>query len=416
MSNRRANTALILFALWLMMFSASSQVIIVTPILPEIDAALDISEFWQSFLVGIYSVMLSVFALITGPISDRIGRQRILLIGTAFMSVTLALHAIAESFVLLVTMRALAGCAGGMLSGGSVAYVGDYFPYERRGWANGWIMSGTAFGQVAGVPLGKVLANAFGYEWPFLMFAITMGVATLLIARYVPQPDVALSEKKLTVRRAVGRYWRLLSKPAPAAAVGSYFLMFFGIGLFVVFLPTWLETDIGVTSTEVALLFAIGGAANVLAGPIAGRISDEMGRKPLVISSCLGLSLLMLIAPFTIVGFYSAALLFFLAMVTVGMRISPLQSLLSALVPGEQRGTLMSLAVGIGQAGIGLGSFAAGLTYVQYGYISNTLAATVAMLLMAWLVHKGLPEPKLGSSTSSSEEPDASEVARAPST
>jgi predicted MFS family arabinose efflux permease len=388
-----------------MMFSASSQVIIVTPILPEISTKLDISEFWQSFLVGIYSVMLSVFALITGPISDKIGRQRILLIGTGFMAVALALHTVAQSFILLVTMRALAGCAGGMLSGGSVAYVGDYFPYERRGWANGWIMSGTAFGQVAGVPLGKILANAFGYRWPFLMFAITMGIATILIARYVPQPEVELDDQRLTIRRALGNYWRMVKNSEVAAAVGSYFLMFFGIGLFVVFLPTWLENDIGITSTQVALLFAIGGAANVLAAPIAGRASDDMGRKPLVILSCIGLGIIMLVAPFYIDGFYSAALLFFLAMVTVGMRISPLQSLLTALVPGAQRGTLMSLAVGIGQAGIGLGSFAAGIAFVRYGYASNTIAAAVSVFLMAWLVYKGLPEPDLNT--------DSSEVASA---
>ncbi len=408
MTDIRPRTYLILFALWLMMFSASSQVIIVTPILPEISAKLAISEFWQSFLVGIYSVMLSVFALITGPISDKIGRQRILLIGTGFMAVALALHTVAQSFILLVTMRALAGCAGGMLSGGSVAYVGDYFPYERRGWANGWIMSGTAFGQVAGVPLGKILANAFGYRWPFLMFALTMGIATVLIARYVPQPDVELDDRRLTLRRALRNYGRMVKNTEVAAAVGSYFLMFFGIGLFVVFLPTWLETDIGITSMQVALLFAIGGAANVLAAPIAGRVSDDLGRKPLIILSCLGLGIIMLVTPFYIDGFYSAALLFFLAMVTVGMRISPLQSLLTALVPGAQRGTLMSLAVGIGQAGIGLGSFAAGIAFVRYGYASNTAAAAVSVFLMAWLVYKGLPEPDLSTGSS--------EVASAPST
>jgi predicted MFS family arabinose efflux permease len=283
--------------------------------------------------------------------------------------------------------------------------VGDYFPYERRGWANGWIMSGTAFGQVAGVPLGKILANAFGYRWPFLMFAITMGIATILIARYVPQPEVELDDQRLTIRRALGNYWRMVKNSEVAAAVGSYFLMFFGIGLFVVFLPTWLENDIGITSTQVALLFAIGGAANVLAAPIAGRASDDMGRKPLVILSCIGLGIIMLVAPFYIDGFYSAALLFFLAMVTVGMRISPLQSLLTALVPGAQRGTLMSLAVGIGQAGIGLGSFAAGIAFVRYGYASNTIAAAVSVFLMAWLVYKGLPEPDLNT--------DSSEVASA---
>ncbi len=407
MASDRTSSRLVLFALWLMVFSASSQVIIITPILPEIGAALQVSESLQSLLVTSYAVALSCFALITGPISDKIGRQRILLIGTTFMALVLLLHGIAKSYPLLLAMRTLAGCAGGMLSGGAVAYVGDYFPYERRGWANGWVMSGIAVGQVVGIPLGKVLASAFGYRWPFLMFALTMGIAALLIGRYVPQPDVELDRARLTVKRALFNYARLIRRPTIAAAVSSYFLMFFGVGLYVVFLPTWLEQDVGVTGNQIALLFAVGGLANVAAGPVAGRASDEIGRKPLVVASCVGLSVLMVLTPFVIVNFFSAVVLFALAMVAVAMRISPLQSLLTALVPDARRGLLMSLAVGIGQVGIGLGSFIAGVTFVQYGYVSNTAIGALSVVLMAALVHRALPEPRLASAPSENGRTDA---------
>jgi predicted MFS family arabinose efflux permease len=404
-SRDRTSPYFILFALWLMVFSASSQVIIITPILPEIGAALDVSESLQSLLVTSYAVALSCFALITGPISDKIGRQRILLIGTTFMAAVLVLHGFANNYPLLLTVRMLAGCAGGMLSGGAVAYIGDYFPYERRGWANGWVMSGIAVGQVIGIPLGKVLANAFGYRWPFLMFAITMGIAAVLIARYVPQPDVELDHDRLSVKRGLLNYARLIRQPTIVAAVTTYFLMFFGIGLYVVFLPTWLEQDIGVSGNQIALLFAIGGLANVTAGPIAGRASDEIGRKPLIVSSCLGLSLLMVLTTFVVTSFLWAVALFGLSMIMVAMRISPLQSLLTALVPDARRGLLMSLAVGIGQVGIGLGSFIAGISFVEYGYFSNTVIGAVSVVLMAVLVQIGLPEP--GRSTSD-DDPDAS--------
>ncbi|MFB6249662.1 MAG: MFS transporter, partial [Salinibacter sp.] len=141
-----ANPYLILFALWLMMFSASSQLIIMVPILPEIAETLGVNAFWRGMLLTAYALSLGVSALITGPASDRVGRRRILLYGTGLMTVTLAMHTVAADYELLLLMRLLAGIGGGMLSGGTVAYVGDYFPYEQRGWANGWVMSGTAFG------------------------------------------------------------------------------------------------------------------------------------------------------------------------------------------------------------------------------------------------------------------------------
>jgi predicted MFS family arabinose efflux permease len=415
---RKGNPYLILFALWLMMFSASSQLIIMVPILPEIAETLGVNAFWRGMLLTAYALSLGVSALITGPASDRIGRRRILLYGTGLMTVTLTLHTVAADYELLLAMRLLAGVGGGMLSGGSVAYVGDYFPYEERGWANGWVMSGTAFGQVAGIPIGKVLATGFGYRWPFLMFAITMGLATILIWRYVPRPDVALDEQRLTPRRFVEKYKSVLRGSDVVVAVSAYFLMFCGFGLFTSFLPSWLETTIGVSSYGIALLFAIGGTGNILASPAGGRLSDEIGRKPIVVWGSMALGLLMAVAPFYISGFMMAAVLFFLAMVTVGIRVSPLQSLLTALVPDQERGLLMGLAMSIGQAGFGFGSFLASITYGPYGYVSNSVVGAAAMVLMAVLVHVGITEPHLPRSSDESPpaapSPESPSVAEAP--
>jgi MFS family permease len=171
--------------------------------------------------------------------------------------------------------------------------------------------------------------------------------------------------------------------------------MFLGIGLFASFLPTWLEVEIGISGFEIALLFAVGGLANIVAAPVAGHVSDTLGRKPLVVASCLGLSAAILVAPYLIDGFAMAAFLFFLAMIAVGIRISPLQALLTALVVDARRGLLMGLAVGFGQVGFGVGSFIAGLTYGPYGYASNTVMGAISVLLMAAIVQWGLPEPDL---------------------
>ncbi|MFW5973627.1 MAG: MFS transporter, partial [Bacteroidota bacterium] len=77
----------------------------------------------------------------------------------------------------------------------------------------------------------------------------------------------------------------------------------------------------------------------------------------------------------------------------VGMRISPLQSLLTALVPDSRRGILMSLAVACGQVGVGIGSSAAALTYESHGYLSNTVIGAVALFLMAYIIYRMIPEP-----------------------
>jgi predicted MFS family arabinose efflux permease len=56
---------------------------------------------------------------------------------------------------------------------------------------------------------------------------------------------------------------------------------------------------------------------------------------------------------------------------------------------------LMSMTVGIGQLGIGIGSAVAGVIYAtSRGYLNNTLLSAIAILVMAVMVAYLLPEPK----------------------
>ena len=385
---------LILFALWLMVFSASSQVIIIAPLLPRIGEELNVASSLLGWLVTSYAVFLSIFALIIGPISDKFGRRLVLLLGCGSMAVALALHAVADSFGALLIVRAIAGAAGGMLSGAAVSYVGDFFPYNRRGWANGWVMSGVAFGQIVGIPMGTLLAGAYGFKIAFLMFAATMLFATVLVWLYVPQPDIFRDKERLTLKRAIKNYGELLRRRVVVAASAVYFLMFFAIGLYLIYLPIWLETTLRVSGIEIATLFLVGGITNLIFGPIAGRVSDTVGRKPLIIISCIGFGIVMVLTTFLVTNMTWAYVLFGCAMLMVALRISPLQVLLTALVTENRRGALLSLTVALGQIGIGIGGALAGLVYTDFGYLSNTLAGAVALLLMAVLVYCSLPEPE----------------------
>ncbi|WP_103663909.1 MFS transporter [Gracilimonas amylolytica] len=389
------NPYIIIFALWLLVFAASSQVMVISPILPRISEQLGTPLEILGNLVTVYAVMVGVFAIIMGPLSDKIGRRKILLIGTGGITISLFLHGLVDTFWGLMVVRALAGMAGGVLSGAAVAYVGDYFPYEKRGWANGWIMSGIAMGQILGIPLGTLLADVSGFRIPFVLFGGIMGLTFILTYLKVPQPNVELSTDKITFKGAFNKYLKLLERSDVRAVALAYVVMFLSVSVYVVYLPTWLEETFGVSGTAIASLFFVGGIANVITGPIAGRISDRIGRKSIIIISCLGLSFIMLITTYVITDFWIAYIIFFATMVLIAMRISPFQALSTQLIKSDNRGSLMSLLVAIGQVGYGVGGSVAGPFYVESGYVSNTFIGTIMILVMAYIVWKHVPEPEL---------------------
>jgi predicted MFS family arabinose efflux permease len=389
----RPSPYLVVFTLWLLVFSAASQTMILSPILPRIGEELAIADAALGTLVSVYSLMVGVFAIIAGPISDKVGRRSILLLGTAILTVALALHGLVEGYRSFLAVRVFAGIGGGVLSGAAVSYIGDYFPYNRRGWATGWVMSGAAFGQIVGIPLGIVLAGRWGFRAPFYIFALTMAATVLLLWLRIPQPGVRRSEGRLSARRAGADYLTMLRRPEVAWAAVAFFVMFLGVSVFVIYLPTWLERDLGATPNQIATMFLVGGIANVVTGPQAGRLSDRIGRKGIILLSCIGLSVVMVGTPFAVTSVWWAYPMFFLTMVLVAMRVSPFSALLTALVKDERRGSLMSLTVALGQLGFALGGAVAGPLFSGVGFVSNAALGAVFVLAMGLIVWRFIPEP-----------------------
>lgn len=392
MTRERTTDLLILGALWLVVFSTASQVMILAPILPRIGEALHMDEALGGTLMTAYAIPMALSSLVAGPLSDRIGRRRILLLGTLAMSVALFAHALVTSYATFLAARALAGACGGLLSGAAVSYVGDWFPSHERGKASGWVMSGMSFGQIAGIPAGAWLAEHMGFQAPFLLFGVTLAASFVLTLGWVPQPPVTRDGSRLSVGAMFQSYGALIRRREVAAAAAVYFFMFASVNIYVTYLPSWIEAHLHVGGQAVALMYLVGGTVNVLASPLAGAASDRIGRKPLIVTSTLALACLTAAVPWAISTMLAAHVVFAITMALVAMRISPLQALLTQLVPSERRGSFMSLTVSLGQAGIAIGSAVAGAAYGRWGFVSNTTMSSVLLLVVAALVATQLPE------------------------
>jgi predicted MFS family arabinose efflux permease len=384
----------VILPLWLLVFSASSQTMIVAPILPQAGAELALPDSVLGTLVSAYTLMVGLCAVLCGPVSDRVGRRRILLLGAGMMTVALTAHLFISGYWSFLAARTFAGVAGGVLSGAAVAYVGDYFPYEKRGWATGWVMSGSAFGQILGIPVGVLLAGALGLKAPFLAFALVMGLTFSLLWWRVPHAPVEARPGPLSLAAAVSHYREILRIREVLFGASAFFLLSAGISLFVVYLPTWLEGSLGATPGQIGLLFFLGGLGSIVAGPGAGRLSDRIGRRGIILWSCIGLALVMVLIPLLVRRVELAYPLFFVAMLLMGMRVGPFSAMLTTLAPGPKRGALMSLTVALGQVGYSVGGGIAGPLYAHWGYFSDTLLGAVAVLGMGLVVWCRLPEPK----------------------
>lgn len=390
--SEKQRSGLILFALWLLMLASSSQFLIMAPILPAIGEQLGIETDILGILIAVYSISLGVVALFAGYLSDYIGRKNILLIGSGMMAVTLLIHPLAYDYYSLVVIRLMTGIAGGILTGSCVSYVRDYFPYEKRGWANGVVATGSAVGQIGGIPIGIILSDGFGFAWPFVIFGFVMCLAFILIYFGIPHLAVGKRNLKLQPLQFLQSYRSIIRQPIYQRLAIGYILMYFSITIFLVYFPEWMDARFGASAGEISFIFLIGGVASLIAGPTAGKLTDMIGRKPVNILINLLLALLFSITVAMVCPpKWYAIILFSLAMFFISGRLISFQSLSSDATTLESRGQVMCLLIAIGQLGMSLGAGVAGYIYSHHGFTSNLLIGALACVLMGLLVWRKVP-------------------------
>jgi DHA2 family multidrug resistance protein-like MFS transporter len=155
---------------------------------PELSADLDPSATQLLWITDIYGFLIAGALLTMGTLGDRIGRRRLLLIGSAAFALTSVLAAYSTSAEMLIAARALQGVAGATLVPCAMALVFTMFTDERqRGTALGVVMGCFAVGAALGPVLGGVLLESFWWGSVFLINAPIMLVVLLIGPRVLPE-------------------------------------------------------------------------------------------------------------------------------------------------------------------------------------------------------------------------------------
>ena len=162
-----------------------------------------------------------------------------------------------------------------------------------------------------------------------------------------------------------------------------------GFGIIVPILGRYAER-FGANGLQVGLMFASFSVAQMVFAPILGRISDKVGRKPVIVFSLIGTA----VGSF-VTGAAGALWVLFLGRIldgASGASVAVAQGAVADIAPPEQRARLMGMlgaAFGVGFVGPALGGLAAlGGPHVPF-YLAGSIAAINAVAAMI-----RLPETK----------------------
>lgn len=359
-----------------------------TPLYRDYEQRFGFSPLVVTLIFAVYVAVLIPSLLVAGPLSDAIGRRRVLLPATALAMLGALGFALATNVVWLFAARAVQGLALGAASGALTAALAALEPTGNRRRAALVSTVASVGGLGAGPLLGGVLAQYLPapHVVPFVVEIVLLVPAAFTIAT-TPQtrPNVRWRPRRPSIPAGMG--------PIFAFSGTVTFLGFAVVGVFLTLVPTYVTTlsgshNLAVAGAAVALLLACSALAQ-LAGYGKPARALELSGLPLLAG---GLILL------AIAGQISSLAVLLVATVAAGaghglVFLGGLTAINHA-APADRHAEVVStfyviayLGVGLPVIGVGFLATAAGLlTAVQW--FSAVVAVLCAGMLLV-LVRRG---------------------------
>ena len=180
------------------------------PVMPEIVSDLGTTRAMVQLTISGFFVGMGVGQLVMGPLSDAIGRKRLLVAGAFLALLASVLAAMAPTASVLVVARVLQGLGGGACVVLSRAVVPDLVHGAAAAKAYSLLMALQGIAPAVAPVLGGILAEPLGWRGIFWVLAGLHAVQLVLAIAIVPETAGGRSRDGL-LRTVAGNYWAVLT-------------------------------------------------------------------------------------------------------------------------------------------------------------------------------------------------------------
>jgi MFS family permease len=374
------------------MFSRLGYQMARSPILPRFAQDLGSTPELLGLIVAASTITGIFIKLPAGALSDLFGRRRMMLLGCLFFAGPPFLYPLVADPIHLLLLRFLHGFATAIFSPVASAYVAELF-HKGRGERLGWFASANDVGATLGPLLGGlVLFYTASYPTTYLCVGLLGILPFLMVLRLPKEPALP------PLQTGAGRWQKfragvgeVLSSPPVLIASGMEAAMYVGYGALLGFFPPYAK-DLGLNDAQIGLILGAQLATTMLAKPVAGRLSDRMGRKPMIL---LGLCLCTILLPF--IPRTTAFPLLFLLSGLFGLGVAIVTpsttALVADLVKEGQMGSAMGVFGTIWDTGEASGPILAGFLIAAFGYPSAFAMIAALMGLAAVIFALTVKDP-----------------------
>jgi MFS transporter, DHA1 family, multidrug resistance protein len=365
------------------------------PVLPRFAAELGADAWLIGLIVGASTLTGVLIKFPAGALSDVLGRRRMLLLGATFFAFPPFLYLLVQDAYALLGLRFLHGLATAIFSPVASAAVADLFK-EGRGEKLGWFASANEFGSAFGPLLGgAVLAMLAGPGlYKFYVVHVIVGILGLLafflalrlpIGRATVQGCPTLGSEAVKAsrwRQFQQGMWEVVSNRAIVIASSVEAAMYLGVGALMGFLPLYAKNIVQLSDASIGILIWVPLVMAMAGKPLAGRISDRIGRKPVILAGLMLCIAMLPLIPITtqMAGLVIEGVLFGLGMAIVTPSTT---ALVTDLCKAGNYGAALGVFGTIWDIGEASGPILAGALIFAVGSLESAAAYLLAFSIVA---------------------------------
>lgn len=370
-------------------FATFALLYCVQPLLPILSAAFAVSAAQSSLALSVATITLAGGLLLTGPLSDALGRKPVMVAALVAAALCSLLIPLAPDWHTLLAMRALVGLALSGLVAVAMSYLSEEIAPGHLGLAMGLYISGNALGGMSGRLLSGVLVDLFSWQVAIGALGALALLAALLFWRLLPESRHFRATPLSFASLRDGLRLHLSDRGLPwlfleaFLLMGSFVTLFNYIGYRLLAEPYALSISwVGLLS----LVYLSGTYSSAQAGALADRLGRHRVFWPAILVMLAGLLLTLLEAlPVVLLGMLLFAFGFFAA-----------HSLASSWVGRralQARGQASSLYLFSYYAGSSIAGSLGGLFWQQGGWngVGLFIAALLGVALLVALHLARLP-------------------------
>jgi MFS family permease len=338
-------------------------------------------------LISLFGLVNSALQPLMGAVTDRVSRRKPFIMGgLLLMGLGTLAFAFAHQFVSLVLIRALQGIGVALTIPASLALMAAATEKRTRGGSMGIYTTMRMVGFAIGPLLGGFLHVQFGFTAAFYAGAAAIFIGMVLVQLWVHEVPADTSAEK-------GRPFHIVDRELlTAGIIGLAIATFVMASAFS--MMTTLEKQFNTRLDQTALGFGIAFSALMISRLIfqipLGRLSDYIGRKPIIIAGLLLMAPTTMLIGLVSTTFQLTGVRLFQGLASAGIA-APAFALAADLSRGGGEGRQMSIiTMGFG-LGVALGPLIAGLLAIYFFELPFFIGGLMS-LVGAWIVYRYVPE------------------------